>query len=107
MRTTPEECADLGRILADKANLSAGPCSVLIPAQAISVISAPGQPFHDSAADQALFAAIKSNLRKDIEVQEISASVNDPEFSRIAAETLLAFLQVETTENILSTVHSN
>jgi uncharacterized protein (UPF0261 family) len=100
MRTTPEECADLGRILADKANLSAGPCSVLIPAQAISVISAPGQPFHDSAADQALFAAIKSNLRKDIEVQEISASVNDPEFSRIAAETLLVFLQVETTESV-------
>jgi uncharacterized protein (UPF0261 family) len=95
MRTTPEECTDLGRILADKANLSAGPCSVLIPTQAISVISAPGQPFHDSAADQALFAAIKSNLRKDIEVQEISASVNDPEFSRIAAENLLSLIQVK------------
>jgi uncharacterized protein (UPF0261 family) len=89
----------MGRILAEKANLSTGPCSVLLPTQAISVISAPGQPFHDSAADQALFAAIKSNLRKDIELQEIPASVNDPEFSRIAAETLLAFLQVETTES--------
>ena len=100
MRTTSEECSDLGRILAEKANLSTGPCSVLLPMQAISVISAPGQPFHDSDADQALFAAIKSNLRKDIEVQEISASVNDLEFSRIAAETLLAFLQVETTESV-------
>ena len=97
MRTTPEECADLGRILADKANLSAGPCSVLIPTQAISIISAPGQPFNDPAADQALFSAIKSNLREDIELKELSLAVNDPEFSRIAAETLLAFLQVETT----------
>jgi len=97
MRTTPGECADLGRILAEKANLSAGPCSVLIPTQAISVISAPGQPFDDSVADQALFSAIKSNLREDIELKELSLAVNDPEFSRIAAETLLAFLQVETT----------
>jgi uncharacterized protein (UPF0261 family) len=100
MRTTPEECSDLGRILAEKANLSAGPVAVLLPTKAISIISAPGQPFHDPAADQALFAAIKSNLRKDIDLQEISASVNDPEFSRIAVETLLAFLQVETTESV-------
>ena len=107
MRTTSEECSHLGRVLAEKANLSTGSCSVLIPSQAISIISAPGQPFHDSGADQALFTAIKSNLRKDVDLQEIPASVNDSEFSRIAAETLLAFLQVETTENILSTVHSN
>jgi uncharacterized protein (UPF0261 family) len=100
MRTTPEECSDLGRILAEKANLSAGPVAVLLPTKAISIISALGQPFHDPAADQALFAAIKSNLRKDIDLQEIPATVNDPEFSRIAVETLLAFLQVETTKSV-------
>ena len=99
MRTTADECTALGQILAEKANLSTGPVAVLLPLEAISVISATGEPFNDSAADQALFAAIKSNLRKDIELQEIPASVNDPEFSRIAAETLLAFLQVETTES--------
>jgi uncharacterized protein (UPF0261 family) len=100
MRTTPEECSDLGRILAEKANLSTGPVAILLPTKAISVISAPDQVFSDPVADQALFAAIKSNLRKDIELQEIPASVNDPEFSRIAAETLLAFLQVETMESL-------
>ena len=99
MRTTADECTALGQILAEKANLSTGPVAVLLPLEAISVISATGEPFNDSAADQALFAAIKSNLRKDIELQEIPVSVNDPEFSRIAAETLLAFLQVETTES--------
>ena len=97
MRTTSEECADLGRILAEKANLSTGSCSVLIPTQAISVISAPGQPFYDPVADQALFAAIKSNLREDIDLQEVSATVNDVEFARIAAETLLAFLRAKST----------
>src|SRR5262249_36890418 len=47
MRTTPEECARLGQILSEKLNLSKGPVTVLLPTQAISVISAPGQAFHD------------------------------------------------------------
>ena len=100
MRTTAYECTALGQILAEKANLSTGPVAVLLPLEAISVISAKGESFNDPAADQALFNAIKSNLRKDIDLQEISVSVNDPEFSRIAAETLLAFLQVETTTSV-------
>ena len=99
MRTTADECTALGQMLAEKANLSIGPVAVLLPIEAISVISATGEPFNEPAADQALFNAIKSNLRKDIDLQEIPVSVNDPEFSRIAAETLLAFLQVETTES--------
>ena len=51
LRTTPEECAQLGRILAEKVNLSTGPVTVLLPKKAISVISAEGQPFHDPVAD--------------------------------------------------------
>ena len=47
MRTTPEECAELGRILADKVNRYPAPAAILIPKKAISVISAAGQPFHD------------------------------------------------------------
>ena len=95
MRTTSEECSDLGRILAEKANLSTGPCSVLIPTQAISVISAPNQVFNNPTADKALFAAIKSNLCKDIEVREIQASVNDSTFAQAAAKTLLSLMQVK------------
>src|SRR5438477_2418963 len=68
MRTTPAECAQLGRIIAGKLNQSIGPITVMIPQKAISVISAPGQKFHDPTADQALFGNLKSNLRPDIEV---------------------------------------
>ena len=95
MRTTADECIALGQILAEKANLSTGPVAVLLPLEAISVISATGEPFNDSAADQALFAAIKSNLRKDIEVREIHTSVNDFTFAQAAAETLLSLMQVK------------
>src|SRR5207249_7046954 len=53
MRTTPKECAELGKIIAEKLNSSKSPVSVLIPKRAISIISAPGQKFHDPVADQA------------------------------------------------------
>jgi uncharacterized protein (UPF0261 family) len=92
MRTNPEENAELGRILAEKCNLSTGPVTVLLPLKAISVISAPGQPFHWPEADAALFAAWKQNLRKDIPVIEYDGAINDPAFAELCARTLLALV---------------
>jgi uncharacterized protein (UPF0261 family) len=89
MRTTPEECAQLGKILADKINLSTGPVTVLIPRKAISVISASGKPFHDEAADNELFQSLKSNLRKDIRVVEMDTEINDARFADACATALL------------------
>lgn len=90
MRTTPAECAELGRILAEKVNRYPAPVTVLLPLRAISVISAAGQPFHDPAADAALFGAIKEHLRKDVPVIELDAAINDPAFAQACAENLLA-----------------
>jgi uncharacterized protein (UPF0261 family) len=96
MRTTPAECSELGKIVAGKVNLSKGPVAVLLPKKAISVISAPGQKFHDPAADQALFDAIKSNLRKDIEVIEMDSAINDAPFAEACARTLMKLMQTNT-----------
>jgi uncharacterized protein (UPF0261 family) len=93
MRTTPAECAQLGKILAEKINLSTGPVTVLLPLKGISVISAAGGKFHDPDADQALFDAIKQNLRKDIEVIEMNVVINDPAFAEACAKTLLKNIQ--------------
>ncbi len=89
MRTTPEECGRLGRILAEKLNLSTAPVTVLIPWEGISVISQRGQPFHDGAADEMLFDTLKSNLRKDISVIEMDCAINDPAFAEACARELL------------------
>jgi uncharacterized protein (UPF0261 family) len=89
MRTNPEECAELGRIIAGKLNASTGPVTVLIPLKAISVISAPGQKFHDPAADRALFTALKAGLRKDIQIVEMDCAINDPSFAEACANALL------------------
>ena len=92
MRTTPEECKKLGKIIADKLNASTGPVTLLLPLDAISVISAPGESFHDPAADKALFESLKSNLRPDIPVKELNCKINDPEFAQACAEELLGLL---------------
>jgi uncharacterized protein (UPF0261 family) len=93
MRTTPDECTQLGRILAEKINLSTGPVTVLIPLCAVSVISAPGQKFNDPAADRALFQALKSKLRPDIKVIEMDCVINDPAFAAACAKALLANIE--------------
>ena len=89
MRTTPDENARLGRTIAEKLNLSTGPVTVLLPKKALSVISAPGQKFHDPVADAALFGALKENLRKNIEVRELECEINEPRFAEACAQALL------------------
>ncbi len=89
MRTNAAECAELGQLLAQKVNASTGPVTVLLPLKAVSVISAAGKPFRDPEADAALFEAIRSNLRKDIELLEIDAEINDPAFSEACAAALI------------------
>ena len=90
MRTNPEECAELGRIIAEKVNRYEAPAVIFIPRKAISVISAAGQPFHDPAADAALFTAIRDNAR--VPVEEFDEEINSPHFARACAEKLLKLM---------------
>lgn len=89
MRTTPDECAQLGRILAEK-TASYRAAAILLPTRAISVISAVGQAFHDRAADEALFAAIREGA--GVPVVEHDLEINDPAFARACAAKLLELM---------------
>jgi uncharacterized protein (UPF0261 family) len=94
MRTTPGECSELGRILAEKANRCSAPAAFMIPTRAISVISAEGQAFHDPEADQALFSAIRAHSK--VPVEEIDTEINSPDFARACALKLLSFINQNT-----------
>ncbi|HBO43723.1 MAG TPA: hypothetical protein DD670_07280 [Planctomycetaceae bacterium] len=89
MRTTPDECRRLGRIVAEKLSGSTGPVTVLLPRGGWSMIDAPEGPFWWPEADRAFDDALKAALRDDIAVVELDVNINDPEFSRLAADTLL------------------
>lgn len=65
---------------------------VLVPTRAISIISAEGQPFHDSAADAALFRALRAHLDPRIPLVEIDAAINDEVFAEACAAALLELI---------------
>lgn len=88
MRTTAAENAQLGRIIAQKLNKAASPVTVFIPRKGVSMIDVEGKSFYDPQADAALFEALKSSLRKDIELVEVDTDINDPAFAAQMAEKL-------------------
>jgi uncharacterized protein (UPF0261 family) len=92
MRTTPQENAELGRIIAHKLNSGKGRTVMMLPLKGVSAIDAEGQPFYSPEADSALFAAIRANLASHIELVELDKHINDPAFAAALAERLLGLL---------------
>jgi uncharacterized protein (UPF0261 family) len=93
MRTTPEESAELGKWIAQRANAARGPVVVLLPLGGYSQMSIPGQPFWMPEADEALFAAIRATLRQEVERIELDSCINDPKCAETAARTLLRLMR--------------
>jgi uncharacterized protein (UPF0261 family) len=92
MRTTPEECAELGRRIGRKLSGASGPTALFVPLGGVSMIDVEGQPFHDPEADAALFAGLRETL-EEVEVHEVEADVNDPELAVAMADRLHALIQ--------------
>ena len=93
MRTTPEENAELGRVLAEKANKSSAAVAFFIPLNGVSMLDSPGKEFWWPEADQALFDAIKRHVRDDIPVYAMENNINDDAFADAVASKLLEFLR--------------
>jgi uncharacterized protein (UPF0261 family) len=92
MRTTPEENAILGAWLAERLNRCEGPVRFLLPEGGVSAIDAPGEPFHDPAADAALFAALERDFHATQRRQliRLPLHINDPAFSAALADNFRA-----------------
>jgi uncharacterized protein (UPF0261 family) len=99
MRTTPEECAALGRMIAEKLNRARGPLTVFVPLKGVSLIATEGQVFHDPAADEALFGALRETLDPNVELRELDLDINDPEFARAMADRLDALYKAWSSEH--------
>src|SRR3954469_12255221 len=92
LRTTPEECAELGRRVGAKLSPATGPVALFVPLRGVSAISGEGGPFSDPAADAALRAGLRETLAPSVELHEVDAHVNDPAFAVAMAARLDEFL---------------
>ncbi len=95
MRTTPDESAQLGRILAAKVNAYEAPAAVVLPLRGLSEIGTQNRPFCDPEADAALFESIRNHLQPRIRRIELDVDINNVEFARICVHTLRSFLEAD------------
>ena len=83
MRTTAEENARFGRWIGEHLNRMNGPVRFLIPEGGVSLIDAPGKPFHDPEADAALFAALEATVARtgNRQLIRLPHNINDAPFA--------------------------
>jgi uncharacterized protein (UPF0261 family) len=93
MRTTPEECRELGRQIGRKLSAATGPTVLFVPLRGISMIAVTGQVFHDPGADEALVAGLRETLDPRVEVCELDTDINDPEFATAMADRLHGLIE--------------
>jgi uncharacterized protein (UPF0261 family) len=92
MRTTGEELAATGRVIAERLNASSGPVWLYIPEGGLSALDAPGKPFHDPAANRMLFDTLTAVFRETDTHHLVRTPyhINDPKFAELVAERVLA-----------------
>jgi len=92
MRTTPDECAELGRRVGAKLAMAKGPTAVFVPRRGVSMIDVEGQPFHDPEADEALRAGLRETIGS-VEIHELDLDINDERFAAAMANRLVEFIE--------------
>jgi uncharacterized protein (UPF0261 family) len=88
MRTTPDECRELGCRIGRKLSRATGPTALYVPLRGVSMIATKGQPFHDPDADAALREGLRETLGDNVEVHELDLDVNDEAFALAMADRL-------------------
>ncbi len=93
VKLTVPEVTDIGRLIVGRLNAALpGKVVVVMPTQGFRTFAKPGQAMHDPAVDQAIIEVFRRELRADIPVEWVDASLDDDEFSRAAAEAMDALL---------------
>jgi uncharacterized protein (UPF0261 family) len=95
MRTSAEECAQIGQWIGNKLNSCEGEVRFLMPLRGVSALDADGADFYDPDADSALFSALTSTIREtdNRRLLPVDMHINDPEFAALAVSTFREIYQ--------------
>ncbi len=80
VRLTPEELREVGRVTAEKLNLSTGPTRVFIPLRGFCDPDREGFPHWDPEGNEAFIESLAEAIRPDIPVVKLDAHINEPGF---------------------------
>jgi uncharacterized protein (UPF0261 family)/ABC-type branched-subunit amino acid transport system ATPase component len=92
MRTTPEENTRMGEWIGARLNLMEGPVRFFLPEGGVSALDAPGQPFENRMARDALFSALERTVRvtPDRQLLRVPQHINDPAFAAAVVQAFRA-----------------
>jgi uncharacterized protein (UPF0261 family) len=88
MRTTADECQELGRRIGRKLASSRSATALYVPLRGISALSVDGGPFWDPEADDALRSGLHETLSPQFELHELELEINDDGFADLMADRL-------------------
>ncbi|KHN99832.1 UPF0261 domain protein [Metarhizium album ARSEF 1941] len=97
VRSSEDECKAIAEFICDKLKRAKNSSLIQlwIPRGGVSMLSVPGGPFYDEAADAALFDTLRSGLaRTGIRVVEEPGHINDAQFATHVAEALAHMMQL-------------
>jgi uncharacterized protein (UPF0261 family) len=103
MRTTAAENQAIGRFIAARLNQMEGPVRFLLPLKGVSLIDAPGKPFHDPAADRMLFETLESEFRPgpNRRLIKLDLNINDPAFAKALVDHFLDIIPIRTSRTAI------
>lgn len=86
MRTTVDENIEFGKFIANKINQMEGPVRFLLPEGGLSALDAPGQPFDDPQARNALYSTIEKNVKpaSNRKIIRVPHHINDIGFNDVS-----------------------
>lgn len=92
VKLNAKEVTDISRIIVERLNESTGPVEVVLPFRGLRSFTNPGEALHDPDLDRLIFSIFEQELKKDIPVHYVDATIMDPAYSELAAKTMLRML---------------
>ena len=88
LKLSKEEMITVADAMADKLNKAKGPVKFLIPLGGWSSLDKRGTDYYEPELNRAFVDELKKKLRQDIEVKEVDADLETPEFAQAMVKAL-------------------
>jgi len=92
LRISPDELKEVAVAFAEKLNKSKGTVKIIIPLKGWSSVDIPDNPTYDSDEDQIFTEKLREHLKPEIEILEVDANMEDPEFAHAVTKLALDIL---------------
>jgi len=89
IRLSPDELKEVAGAFAQKLNQARGSVTVIIPLNGWSAADLPGNDTHDPAEDRLFTEVLREKLKAEVQIVEVNANLEDPEFAKAVVENAL------------------